>query len=127
MKTVIDNNQNKFLVQRVGLVGSKEIVCNLCDIVSVLAEFEINDEVKVSRLFNGAFKVISKKELISLCDANGVNFRREFNLSFEGKRKGAIGKTVKFRGIKVVADNRELAVLKLYDNYDHVVNVKFKD
>ena len=126
MKTVIDNNQSKFLVQRVGLVGSKEIVCNLRDIVSVLREFEVGDEVKVSRLFNGEFRVISKKELISLCDANNVNFRREFNLSFEGKRKGAIGKAVKFRGVKVIADNRELAVLRLYDNYDHVVNVKFK-
>lgn len=74
MKTQIDNNQRKFLVQSQGFGNTKDIFCNLHDIPKVLHEaFEKNEEYKVYEFWNRKLTRVSKKRLTELYAANQVN------------------------------------------------------
>lgn len=76
MKTVIDNNQRKFLVQSQGFGGQKDIFCNLNDIPNVIKEaFEPNEEFKIYEFWNRKLKVCSKKHINAMFEANQINFR----------------------------------------------------
>lgn len=44
---------------------------------------------------------------------------KTFKISFTGRKLGAIGKFYSFAE-KVQAENEEAAILKLYDNYEHL-------
>lgn len=48
-----------------------------------------------------------------------------YKASFQGKFKGAIGISQKFNGVQVLAKNEDQALLKLYDDYDHIMFCKF--
>lgn len=48
---------------------------------------------------------------------------KTFKLSFIGRKKGAIGVFFKIRE-KVIAENLEAAILKLYDKYEHITQIK---
>lgn len=74
MKTTIDNNQRKFLVQSQGFGNQKDIFCNLANIPFILAEyFEPNEEYKVFEYWNRKLKHVSKKHLKELYAANQIN------------------------------------------------------
>jgi hypothetical protein len=74
MKTTINNNERKFLVQSQGFGNAKDIFCNLRDIPFVLAEyFEKNEEYKVYEFWNRKLTRVSKKRLLELYQANQVN------------------------------------------------------
>ena len=76
MITNIDNNQRKFLVQSLGLGGSKDIFCNLKDIPNVLIQaFEPNEQYKIYEFWNRKLKVCSKKHLNEMFVANQINFK----------------------------------------------------
>lgn len=76
MKTTIDNNQRKFLVQSQGFENQKDIFCNLKDIPNVLKDhFGKNEEFKVFEYWNRKLKRISKKALNVMFEANQVNFK----------------------------------------------------
>lgn len=76
MKTTIDNNQRKFLVQSQGFGNQKDIFCNLKDIPNVLNDhFEKHEEFKVFEYWNRKLKRISKKALNEMFEANQVNFK----------------------------------------------------
>lgn len=73
MKTTIDNNQRKFLVQSQGFGNQKDIFCNLHDIPFVLSEqFEKNEQYKVYEYWNRKLTNVSKKRLVELFKANQV-------------------------------------------------------
>jgi hypothetical protein len=64
MKTTIDNNQRKFLVQSQGFGTQKDIFCNLANIPFIIAEyFEPNEGYKVFEYWNRKLKQVSKKHL----------------------------------------------------------------
>ena len=64
MKTVIDNNQRKFLVQSQGF-STTDIFCNLKDIPVVLKEaFEPHDNYVIFEYWNRKLKKCSKKHFI---------------------------------------------------------------
>lgn len=76
MKTTIDNNQRKFLVQSLGFGNSFDIFCNLKDIPNVLASEETkNTEIKIYEFWNRKLKVCSKKFLNEMFVANQVDFK----------------------------------------------------
>jgi len=75
MKTTIDNNQRKFLVQSVGFT-STDIFCNLADIPNVLkTAFEPNEDYRVFEYWNRKLKRCSKKWLNTMFEANQINFK----------------------------------------------------
>jgi hypothetical protein len=75
MKTTIDNNQRKFIVQSQGW-GTKDIICNLSDIPTVLKEgFEAHEEFKILEYWNRKLKVCSKKHINEMFIANEINFK----------------------------------------------------
>ncbi len=75
MKTVIDNNQRKFLVQSIGW-KTTDIFCNLADIPRVLnEEFDKNETYRIYEYWNRRLKVCSKKHLNEMFAANQVNFK----------------------------------------------------
>ncbi len=74
MKTTIDNNQRKFLVQSQGFGTQKDIFCNLENIPFILSEyFEPNEEYKIYEYWNRKLKQVSKKFLKELYKANQIN------------------------------------------------------
>jgi len=74
MKTTIDNNHRKFLVQSQGFGTQKDIFCNLHDIPFVLSEyFEQNEDYKVFEYWNRKLKAVSKKRLLELYKANQID------------------------------------------------------
>jgi len=74
MKTSIDNNQRKFLVQSQGFGSQKDIFCNLEDIPFILREaFTEGEEYKIFEFWNRKLTRVSKKHLIELYEANKVN------------------------------------------------------
>jgi len=76
MKTTIDNNQRKFLVQSQGFGGTQDILCNLADIPNVLkTAFEPNEDYKIYEYWNRKLKACSKKHLNEMFAANKVNFK----------------------------------------------------
>jgi len=76
MKTTIDNNQRKFLVQSQGFGTQKDIFCNLHDIPFVLAEsFEPNEEYKVFEFWNRKLQRVAKKHLNEMFAASKINFK----------------------------------------------------
>jgi hypothetical protein len=76
MKTTIDNNQRKFLVQSQGFGGQQDIFCNLKDIPNVIKEeFEPNEEFKIYEFWNRKLKVCSKKHINSMFEANKIDFK----------------------------------------------------
>lgn len=76
MKTVIDNNQRKFLVQNQGFGGQTDIFCNLKDIPNVLKEaFEPNEPIKIYEYWNRRLRVCSKKHLNEMFAANQISFK----------------------------------------------------
>lgn len=76
MKTTIDNNQRKFLVQSQGFGNSFDIFCNLKDIPNVLAQDETkNTEIKIYEYWNRKLKVCSKKHLNEIFEANQIDFK----------------------------------------------------
>ncbi len=76
MKTIIDNNQRKFLVQSQGFGSQKDIFCNLKDIPGVLKKyFEKNEEFFVYEFWNRKLKRMSKKRLNETFAANQINFK----------------------------------------------------
>lgn len=76
MKTTIDNNQRKFLVQSQGFGGNKDIFCNLHDIPTVLREaFTPNEEFRVFEFWNRKLKRMSKKHLNDMFAANQIDFK----------------------------------------------------
>lgn len=76
MKTTIDNNQRKFLVQSQGFMNQKDIFCNLKSIPVVLKkEFEPNEEYKVFEYWNRKLKRCSKKHLNEMFKANQIKFK----------------------------------------------------
>lgn len=75
MKTTIDNNQRKFLVQSVGY-GQTDIFCNLADIPTVLHEaFEPNEDFKIFEFWNRKLRPCSKKWMNAMFAANQINFK----------------------------------------------------
>ena len=75
MKTTIDNNQRKFLVQSIGC-GNIDIFCNLHDIPNVIkANFEPNEEFKIFEYWNRKLKVCSKKHINEMFNANQINYK----------------------------------------------------
>jgi len=76
MKTTIDNNQRKFLVQSQGFGGQTDIFCNLKDIPNVLKEgFEPKEPIKIYEFWNRRLKVCSKKHLNEMFKANQIDFK----------------------------------------------------
>lgn len=76
MKTTIDNNHRKFLVQSQGFGNTKDIFCNLADIPNVLKEaFSPNEEFKIYEYWNRKLKVCGKKFLNEMFVANQVDFK----------------------------------------------------
>ena len=76
MKTTIDNNQRKFLVQSQGFGNQKDIFCNLRDIPNVLKEhFEPNEEFKIFEYWNRKLKKCSKKHLNEMFTANKIEYK----------------------------------------------------
>ena len=76
MKTTIDNNQRKFLVQSQGFGNQKDIFCNLKDIPNFLKDyFEKKEEFKVFEYWNRKLKRVSKKALNEMFEANQVKFK----------------------------------------------------
>lgn len=76
MKTIIDNNQRKFLVQSQGFGNQKDIFCNLADIPKILKEaFENHEEFKIFEYWNRKLKRCSKKHLNEMFESNQVNFK----------------------------------------------------
>lgn len=74
MKTTINNNERKFLVQSQGFGSQKDIFCNLANIPFILAEyFEPNEQYKVFEYWNRKLKQVSKKRLNELFTANQIN------------------------------------------------------
>lgn len=75
MKTTIDNNQRKFLVQSIGW-SNVDIFCNLKDIPHVLkTAFEPNEEFQVFEYWNRKLKKCSKKHLNEMFAANQIEFK----------------------------------------------------
>lgn len=75
MKTTIDNNQRKFLVQSQGFTTT-DIFCNLADIPNVLKEaFQPNDDYKIYEYWNRKLKVCSKKHLNEMFESNNIPFK----------------------------------------------------
>ncbi len=76
MKTTIDNNQRKFLVQSQGFGNTIDIFCNLADIPKVLKKgFAPNTDVKIYEFWNRKLKVCSKRHLNEMFEANQINFK----------------------------------------------------
>lgn len=76
MKTTIDNNQRKFLIQSQGFGSQKDIFCNLDTIPTVLnEEFSDNEEFKIFEYYNRKLKRLSKKRLNEIFAANQINFK----------------------------------------------------
>lgn len=76
MKTTIDNNQRKFLIQSQGFGNQKDIFCNLKDIPKVLKDyFEPNEEMKIFEYWNRKLKRCSKKHLNEMFEANQIKFK----------------------------------------------------
>lgn len=76
MKTTIDNNQRKFLVQSQGFGNQKDIFCNLVDIPKVLKKaFEKNEEFLVFEFWNRKLKRCSKKHLNEMFIANQIKYK----------------------------------------------------
>lgn len=74
MKTTINNNERKFLVQSQGFGSQKDIFCNLANIPFILAEyFEPNEQYKIYEYWNRKLKQVSKKRLNELFEANQIN------------------------------------------------------
>ncbi len=74
MNTTIDNTQRKFLVQSQGFGNQKDIFCNLHDIPFILSEyFEKHEEYKVFEYWNRRLKLVSKKHLKALYEANQID------------------------------------------------------
>jgi hypothetical protein len=74
MKTILDNNQRKFLVQSQGFGGQQDIFCNLANIPFIISEcFEPNEEFKIFEYWNRKLKQVSKKRLKELYQANQIN------------------------------------------------------
>jgi len=75
MKTTIDNNQRKFLVQSQGFTTT-DIFCNLADIPNVLKEaFTDNEDFKIFEYWNRKLKQCSKKHINEMFVANQINFK----------------------------------------------------
>lgn len=75
MKTTIDNNQRKFLVQSQGYIKT-DIFCNLQDIPIVLKEaFEPHDSFIVFEFWNRKLKRCSKKHLNEMFTANQIDYK----------------------------------------------------
>lgn len=75
MKTTVDNNQRKFLVQSIGW-STVDIFCNLKDIPHVLkTAFEPNEEFQVFEYWNRKLKKCSKKQLNEMFAANQLEFK----------------------------------------------------
>jgi hypothetical protein len=51
--------------------------------------------------------------------------KQTFYFSFDGRQLGAIGKT-HFVSTKVRAENKEKAIIELYNKYEHITNLKIK-
>jgi hypothetical protein len=51
--------------------------------------------------------------------------KQTFYFSFNGRLLGAIGKT-HFVTTKVIAENKEKAIIELYNKYEHITNLKIK-
>lgn len=45
--------------------------------------------------------------------------KKIFKIVFQGRQRGAIGKFQNFK-VEIVAENKEKAILKLYENYEHI-------
>ncbi len=76
MKTLIDNNQRKFLIQSQGFGSQRDIFCNLDTIPEVLKKwFEPNEEFKIFEYWNRKLKRCSKKHLNEMFVANKINFK----------------------------------------------------
>ncbi len=69
MKTVIDNNQRKFMVAGKGW-NTQQYICNLKDIVKCANEFEKNQPYEVSELWNGKFKKLTVNQVREMLEAN---------------------------------------------------------
>lgn len=75
MKTTIDNNQRKFLIQSVGWTNT-DIFCNLQDIPNVIkTAFEPHEEFKIYEYWNRKLKACSKKRMNEMFAANKVEFK----------------------------------------------------
>jgi hypothetical protein len=75
MKTILDNNQRKFLVQSQGW-QTTDIFCNLAQIPEVLkTAFGENEEFKIYEYWNRRLKVCSKKHINEMFAANQINFK----------------------------------------------------
>lgn len=76
MKTTIDNNQRKFLIQSQGFGNAKDIFCNLKDIPKIIKkQFEPNEEMKIFEFWNRELKRLSKKRLNEMFKANKIKFK----------------------------------------------------
>ena len=49
---------------------------------------------------------------------------KTFRIMFNGRETGAIGTTYPIYKI-LDAENKEKAILSLYDEYEHIINIKF--
>jgi len=72
MKTTIDNNQRKFIVQAQGW-SSQSIVCNLADLPAAMAEMRPTDPYIILEYWNNRLKRCSKKHLNEMFAANQIN------------------------------------------------------
>ena len=76
MKTTIDNNQRRFLIQSRGFGNQKDIFCNLHDIPNVLVDaFEKNEEFIVYEYWNRKLKRVGKKALNDMFSVNGMDYK----------------------------------------------------
>jgi hypothetical protein len=74
MKTTIDNNMRKFIVQAQGW-SSQSIVCNLEDLPLAMQEMKATDPYIILEYWNNRLKRCSKKHLNDMFAANGINFK----------------------------------------------------
>lgn len=69
MKTVIDNNQRKFILMGKGW-NTQQYICNMKDIVKCAKEFEVNQPYTINHIWNGQIKQLHVKKVIELLEAN---------------------------------------------------------
>jgi len=69
MKTVIDNNQRKFMVIGKGW-NTQQYICNLKDVVKCAKQFEANQPYEISEIWNGKFKKLTVKTVVSYLESS---------------------------------------------------------
>lgn len=126
MKATVINNEERIFWLKAKGVSTKNVICNLKDVPDILRTFGEGEEIEVRHLWDNEFKRVSRKYLIDMFESNRVDFKKVYVFSFEGREKGAIGKAYMMRGVKVVANNRGDAELKLYDSFDHIIKLACK-